>query len=94
MNNKWDIYEIDGYEKINAMLDKHFVGLINAAKAKISDGSKPILEGRNVKIEMESFMGSIEGYGTSDTEPRSILTTSICTELELVLNQEIIDQFQ
>jgi len=87
MNNQWAIYEIDGYEKINAMLDKHFGELINSAKVKISNDADPILEGRNVRIEMESFMGSIEGYGTSDTEPRSILVTLVSTELGLLLNQ-------
>ena len=94
MNNKWAIYEIDGYEKINAMLDKHFIGLINAAKAKIREGAAPILEGRNVKREMEYFMESIEGYGASDTEPRSILITSVCTGLGLLLNKETINKIQ
>ena len=87
MNNKWAIYEIDGYEKINALLGKHFNELINVAKTKISKGEEPILAGRNVRIKMESFMGSIEGYGTSDTEPRSILVTLVSTELGLLLNQ-------
>jgi len=94
MNNKWAIYEINGYEKINAMLDKHFIELINAAKAKIREGAEPILEGRNVRREMESFMDSIEGYGASDTEPRSILITSVCTELGFLLNQETTDKLQ
>jgi len=94
MNNKWVLYEKNDYIKINDQLDMHFSRLINVAKNKINEGVDPVFEGRNVRKEMEYFMDSIEGYGASDTEPRVVLVTSICDELDLPVEQETIDKLQ
>jgi len=88
MNNKWELYEIENHREINAFLDKRFIELINVAKRKIQEGEKPLIAGHNVRKNMEFLMGSIEGYGASDTEPRSVLISSICDELNLTLNKK------
>jgi len=92
MGNKWELFEIESYEKINDLLDKRFNELINLAKNKIENGDDPIIAGRNVRKNMEYLMSSIEGYGTSDTEPRAVLVTLICNELGLSFNQGTIEQ--
>ena len=83
MNNIWQLYEINDYKKINAMLNNYFNEVINEAKIQIEAGEKPILSGRNARIKMESFMDSIDGYGASDTEPRTILFERINSELKI-----------
>lgn len=91
MDNMWQLYEKSDYKKINAMLDNHFNELINTAKKQIKDGEESILAGRNVRKYMELYMDSIEGYGTTDTEPRETLLNLICKELELPLTKKTID---
>jgi len=92
MNNKWELFEIENHEEINAFLDKRFIELINIAKRKIQEGEKPLISGHNVRKNMEFLMGSIEGYGASDTEPRAVLLNSICKKLDLPLNKNTMDQ--
>ena len=94
MKNKWQLYEEREYKKINAILDNRFNELISAAKILVEAGEDPIFAGRNARRQMEDFMDSIDGYGASDTEPRIVLVTLICSELNLPLDQEIIDQLQ
>lgn len=91
-NNKWNLYTIKDYKKINILLDEHFNNLINAAKNKIKTGKEPITVGHDVRINMEEFMDTIKGYGASDTEPRSTLLNLICTELGFSLNKKTTDQ--
>jgi len=40
MNNKWELYEIENHEEINAFLDKRFIELINVAKRRIQEGGE------------------------------------------------------
>jgi hypothetical protein len=94
MKNRWQLYEEREYKKINAILDNRFNELISAAKIQVEAGEDPIFAGRNARRQMEDFMDSIDDYGASDTEPRVVLVTSICSELNLPLDQEIIDQLQ
>ena len=70
------------------MFDSRFKDLINAAKITIEAGEDPIFAGRNVRRNMEELMDSIDGYGASDTEPKTVLVTLICDELGLPLNKE------
>jgi hypothetical protein len=93
MHNKWKLFEKKEYKTINAVLDSRFKELINAAKIQIEAGEEPIFAGRNIRKNMEKLMDSIDGYGASDTEPRTMLVTLICDELGLPLNQETIDHF-
>ena len=92
--NNWDIYEIKNYESILSKLDSRFSRLIKCAKERIDCGEASILSGQKVRKEMEEFMDTIQGYGVSDTEPRTKLMTFICDELNLPTNQESFDKLQ
>lgn len=92
MDNIWQLYEINDYKKINAMLNSNFKELINTAKKQVKAGEEAILVGRNVKKQMGLFMSLVEGYGASNTEPRATLFSLICEELGLPTNKKTIDQ--
>ena len=83
MNNRWQLYKKKDYEAINSILDSRFNELISIAKTQVQCGEDSIISGQNVRIKMEKFMGSIDGYGASDTEPRAILFERINSELEI-----------
>lgn len=94
MNNKWQLYQERDYKNINDTLDNHFNELITIAKLKIKAGEDSIKTGRIARQKMEKFMDSIDGYGASDTEPRSVLITLICDELNLKVNKATIAGLQ
>jgi len=74
-NNRWQLYEGKDYKKINALLDSRFKELADAGeqKLKAGEGVEKIIQG--IRLEMETYMESIQGYGTSDTEARAVLLT-------------------
>jgi len=93
-NNRWQLYEEREYKNISSMLDTRFGELIDVAKNQIKSGAEPLSAGRYARRQMEVFMESIDGYGASDTEPRGVLVTLVCTELGLPVDQETINKIQ
>jgi len=83
ISNKWNIYEIDGYEEVLVTLEQVLQEGMAFAYNKIKDGYSRLNAARELFGSMDEILNSFDGFGASDTEPRCYLRGCINQEFEV-----------